>query len=256
MENMDFEGQIAVEGEELIRKWTEMWDICHDGGETIDATHVGNMLVNGVWNRCLGLFRGTCEKGYDPLNSEKIVSVLLRGGVSPDSVRCRRNMLRVRLENYGYRFHKRETVLFVRPDNPLWNEVTLTGADPEEFAAFLRRFDGLVPKIFEEAGRVCETAKRKAMEMKVNRCTETIVRRSVDSQVERYLTPLGIRAEYSFEEDFKFLRMDLRQVLTATLRMPVGDVVERLRDTPAILSSLRPVPPEEPEEDTLGRVRR
>lgn len=202
------------------------------------AEMVRSMLLLGVWKKSLDLLY---DKRNEPMSVEKALDILMKKGVSRESIHFRTGSFRVQLENAQYRIYKLfGTKVFACP----WpaEERWIVSLAPEQFATFLMRFDEEVPAIVGNVATIMDVFRARELEEKKRSMIAEIEKRYVQSLVDQYLKPLDLSFIYRIEEGGKVV-LDLKKELWAHLEIPLSELADTLKDTGKIVESLELRPP-------------
>lgn len=202
---------------------------------------IRKQMTGHVWTLCINRF-GSRKRTYTPLLAESVILSLQHGGIARDHIKFRKNCFRIILPNHEYRIYKRDHGFAACPWTGERGPSEVMNIPPEVFAEFIFRFDERIPDILHEADRICGTIREQVLEDRRKRMADEILERTVRSLTDRYLKPLGVSVRHHFNEDGTAVSLELTRVMSGNLVIPLEQLAETLRDSRAIIDSLKPVP--------------
>lgn len=201
------------------------------------------MLVAKAWDVAAKNFQKQQDPEPESLTAENVVLDLMKLGVPREKMRFRKGSFQIRLDNHEYRIYKRSAGCDVIPWPRNSNAALLYRKGAAEF---ILQFDQWIPTILEAAPEAFNILQKDAAAFQQRIMERRLREQTVQSLIGQFLLPLGIEAKYCFRgED---VIMDLQQVRTAHLEIPLVQLAEKLDD---IESSLHAEIPSKAEEEFM-----
>ena len=245
LENIDFKTITA----EVVKEISEM-PLEQPGGffsrrpVKINVTQemVREMLLRKVWGKSIELLNKLYAK-KEPLVAEKALSELIKRDVVKEKIIYKKDSFRLKLENGEYRaytFGSSETVYACPWPSEKRYEIRIPGG---LFAEFILRFDAEIPEIITHVPEIIQSIRAREMAEKKDEIERELKEKVLQALIDQYLKPLGLTVHSTMKEG-DMVSMDIQQVKSAHLEMPLWQLLEKLKDTGAILDSLQPEPAE------------
>ncbi len=247
MESIDFKtitDRVVTElrNTPLERRWRGFFNNCV---EKIDVTPdwIRKQILEKVWCGCMEVLNGLYADA-EPLLAEKALSELLKKEVIRERIIYKKDSFRLSLENGKYRVYKNgprgATLACPWPSDHRY-EISISG---HRFAEFIMRFDGEIPNMVAFIPKIMETLRERELKERRRQMEADLKEQLLASLIEQYIKPLGISIKYRIGED-DVVSVDLSQILTAHLEVPLSKIQETLKDTTTLVGLLRVVPQEE-----------
>ena len=227
----------------LERKWRSFFN---NYIEKIDVTPdwIRKQILEKVWNSCVEVLNKAGAEA-EPLLAEKTLSELLKKDVVLEKVIYKKDSFRLRLENGRYRVYKNgphgATFACPWPAEKRY-EVHISG---HRLAEFIIQFDKEIPAMVSFVPKIMETLRERELEESRRQMEAELKERILASLIEQFVKPLGLSVQYNIGED-DVVSLDLTQILTAHLEVPLSKLQEILRDTDTLMGMMSV----EPEKDT------
>ena len=247
MDNIDFKtitARVVTElgNMPLERKWRSFFN---NYVERIDVTPdwIRKQILEKVWSSCMEVLN---KAGGDtePLLAEKALSELLKKEVVREKVVYKKDSFRMRLENGRYRVYKNgphgATFACPWPAEKRY-EVHISG---QQLAEFIIQFDMEIPAMASFIPKIMETLRERELKESRRQMEAELKERILASLIEQFLKPLGLSVQYNIGED-DVVSLDLTQILTAHLEVPLSKLQEILKDTDALMGMMNAVPEKE-----------
>ena len=246
MDCIDFKAITAEAALEISNMPLKQGDGFLNGYVTcIDATPdtISQMLLEKVWAKCVGVVN-SLDFELEPLAVEKALSILLRKSTVHEKIVCKKNSFRVQLANGQYRAYRKNGTgnIWACPWPAVKRyEIQIGG---EQFANFLLQFDEVIPEILNHIPAIMDNIRTREWEERKEMIEKELKEKVIQSVIDGSLKPLGLSVQYMLGEgDMVFL--DISQVLSARLELPLCQLPEKLNDAEAVMAMLQIENPEE-----------
>ena len=200
---------------------------------------IHKMLLEKVWGKCIEMLNTEYVEA-EHMIAEKAISELIKRGVLTDKVIYKSDSFRLQLENGQYRAYKNSAsgVVCACPwPSEKRYDIHISGS---RFADFIIQFDAEIPEIVSHVPEIVEFIKGRELEEMKGMMENELKEQILQSLIKQYLEPIGLSATYILKDD-DIVAMDISQILSAHLEMPLAQMIEKLKDTDAIEKSLKPV---------------
>ena len=203
---------------------------------------VRNRLINGVWQICLEKLH-KIQEDHEPLSAEKAISILIKLGAVQEKVVFKTDSFRVRLDNSEYRIYNLSSNLnntrkkipesgaYSKIEACPWpadsrRNIKLSG---ERFAAFLQAFDAEIPYMENKIPQIMEKIRARELEENKQQMERELKDRIIKSLLNQYLTPHGITAHYTINDD-DTVSIELQKIIISRHKIPFDKLSENLPD--------------------------
>lgn len=240
METIAITRNITLSSEEILSEvksviaWKNLDGILGSG-----SGQIHERLLLKVWDKWFSPLGNIHERNDDNLMAERIVTILMRKGIPKESITYRRNSFIVTLPNHSYRIYKREKGYAVRPVVEQRCDMRYLDYPAEDFVKDLLLFDSFIPDIEESADKLTSEISILVSEAKKANMVKQLKMSVIDSLVRECLHPLGITVKASLSEDGKNVDLVLTKTLYSHMEVPFDKLSDILKDSGAILSSLK-----------------
>ena len=205
---------------------------------------VEDLTVGVVWNNCLDKFEEIRPDASPSLAAEKVVTRLIKMGVSRDKITYHNNVYRVPLGNKRYIIHRSPTGIAIQPFTIYaGHKPRYLCVDPELLVDLIWQFDAVMPEIRQASQRIYEQYRKEEIEREIKDIVRSFYERTddpdMDAIIKEHLMPLGIRVWYVFHDDDSTVSIDLlRDGHTGHCVIPQDQYKQKLTDREFILSLL------------------
>lgn len=199
-------------------------------------------LVSLVWKVCLEKLR-LRQESHEILAAEKAISILIKLGAVREKVVFKTDSFRVKLENYDYRIYKLGASSFnnchKKPKQDSYPrlkacpwpsesrcDVQISG---ETFAEFLLAFDAEIPYMENKIPQIMEKIRARELEVNKQQMERELKDRIIKSLLDQYLTPHGITAHYTINDD-DTVSIELQKIIISRHEIPFDKLSENLPD--------------------------
>lgn len=205
----------------------------------ITSGMIQEMLLEKVWGKGIEMLNTEYVEA-EHMIAEKAISELMKRGILTDKVMYKSDSFRLQLENGQYRAYKNSATGAVSacpwPSGKRY-DILIPGS---LFADFIIQFDAEIPEIVSHVPEIVELIKGRELEEMKGMMEKELKKQILQSFIEQYLVPIGLSATYILKDD-DIVAMDISQILSAHLEMPLAQLIDKLKDTDAIKKSLKPV---------------
>lgn len=207
-----------------------------DGRTDMTADRARKILLGKVWGKSLARLNKRYPSS-EPMAAEKALAALMRNGISRNRIRLRDNSFRLNLDNCQYRLYKHASAEgFSACPWPSEHQCTvrLSGKD---FAGFVLAFDAAVPEIVARVPGVLRAVEERELAERKKEIELDLKKQFLQSVIDRFITPLGLSAHSVFKEG-DVVSLDLEQIKTAHLEVPLWQLPEMLKNPAAVMNLL------------------
>lgn len=229
----------------------------------LQPERIWTFIRESVW----AILLETVKKGKEgsSFTPAEVGALLIHRGVGKENFKFSRGKLIFQLEHFQFALKRSARgVITAGPCGVSGNypNCRVTDKDPEALAVAMLTFDSAAPLMEKAVEELVTYFQERALELEKNRMIHRIADSTLDALLEEYVTPLGLRSTSTIllKDGKPQVCLTLRQVKQVDINVPLEELAELLKDPEALLSSMKILPPSEPEEDSssafMGRMRR
>ncbi len=221
-------------------------------GDT-QSERINNFIQGKVWAALLETIKMEDERVFNPA---EVGATLIHKGVCREDVRFASNRYLFQLKHYLFAI-KRSTLgkisagPFPSKNGCLYREVT--DKDPAALAEAMLYFDSLAQEMERLASEIMDTLKGQALEDEKEKMIKSVAESTLAVLIDKYITPLGLRNSYvvTVEGGRPQVKLGLRLQKAVVIDVPLDELAEKLKDSGALLDSMKVVSEEEFEKVRL-----
>lgn len=214
--------------------------------------NIRQMLQETVWAKCIEKINAL-NLDTEPLAVEKALSVLIKRKALKERVACKRRSFRIQLANSQYRAYREEGTDYIRACPWPAKKQYVIRISGGRFADFLLQFDAGILEMLSRVPAIMDAIRTRELEERKELIETELKERVITSVIDQFLKPLGLNTSYVVGEGDRVI-LDISQVLSAHLEIPLWQLPEKLKDVEAVMAMLHVVQPKGDNPFDMGHI--
>jgi len=236
---INWDGIIEKARQEALNRIREAErDTFRPSSQAICEESLRDEMEASVWS---SLLKEMLSPEEERTSAEKAVAAIMKKGISKEQITFRKNSFKFRLRNRKFKIY-RQTENF--SSIPISSGITkqshpcqVNGIGPETFAELVFVYDTKAMEVDEAFREILNEFRKMKLRKKKESTALEMKQKTIDLLIDEYIRPLGLRCWYSINDDR--VAIELEQTKKANLDISISELADRLKDSRAILESLK-----------------